>query len=152
MLIAHEDEEKRSREWRIVTVTTTIIIILIAGFFAVKMFTDNPLLGKWVHQGSDLSFDIQKDSVWITDSEIVPGVTVTYSMEYKLNRDRKSFQLSEKSGEFSKVKEKLGDVVTESVLQEGMQRYDTTYGYSVDGEELTLTDQEYGEQMVFDKQ
>lgn len=152
MLIAHDDEEKRSQIWRIVTVTATIIIILIAGFFTLKMFMDNPLLGQWVHQGSDVIFDVQKDVVVIHDNELVPDSNITYSMDYELDRDAKTLQLIIRQDQLSKVKEELGDVITETALRESMQTYETVYGYSIDGEELTLIDREYGEQMVFDKQ
>lgn len=152
MLIAHDDEEKRSQIWRIVTVTATIIILLIAGFFAIKMFMDNPLLGQWVHQGSDVIFDVQKDVVVIHDNELVPDSNITYSMDYELDRDAKTLQLIIRQDQLSKVKEELGDVITETALRESMQTYETVYGYSIDGEELTLIDREYGEQMVFDKQ
>lgn len=152
MLIANNDEEKRSQIWRIVTVAATITIILIAGFFAIKMYTDNPLIGKWTHQGSELTMDIQKSEIIIYDGELVPNQIATYSMNYELNRDAKTIHLTVGNGEISKVEKELGDMATETAVQESMQSMETTYGYSLDGDELTLTDQEYGEQMVFDKQ
>ena len=47
IMIAKNDEEKRSWLWRIVSSVSTVVIILIVAFFLTKMFRANPLEGRW---------------------------------------------------------------------------------------------------------
>ena len=47
MIIAKNDEAKRSKIWRIVTLVSSVLIIVIAIFLLTKLFTANPLEGTW---------------------------------------------------------------------------------------------------------
>ena len=49
MIIAKNDEDKRSRVWNYVTGITTVLIIIVAGYFIYQGFFGNPLEGKWKH-------------------------------------------------------------------------------------------------------
>ena len=48
-MIANNDEAKRSKIWMIVTAVTSVLIVIIAIFLLTKMFTGNPLEGKWAY-------------------------------------------------------------------------------------------------------
>ena len=48
MIIAKNDEEKRSRIWRIVTTVSSALIVIIGIYLLTKMFTTNPLEGEWI--------------------------------------------------------------------------------------------------------
>lgn len=93
MIIAKNDEDKRSRVWNYVTGITTVLIIIVAGYFIYQGFFGNPLEGKWKHDESDMILEVEQ--------------------------------------------------AINSVL--------TTFNYSVDGTELTLTEWDYGDQMIFEK-
>ena len=45
----------------------------------------------------------------------------------------------------------LGDNVTASEVEQAINSVLTTFNYSVDGTELTLTEWDYGDQMIFEK-
>ena len=45
-MIYENNEEKRSTLWRTVLTVSSVLIIIIAVFFVVKLFTANPLEGK----------------------------------------------------------------------------------------------------------
>ena len=62
MIIAKNDEAKRSKIWRIVTLVSSVLIIVIAIFLLTKLFTANPLEGTWVdRKGQTLEV---KPSFW----------------------------------------------------------------------------------------
>ena len=46
-MLLKDNEEKRNIAWRTVMTVTSVLIILIVVFFAVKLFTSNPLTGNW---------------------------------------------------------------------------------------------------------
>ena len=47
MIIAKNDEAKRSKIWTVVTLVSSVLIVLIAVFLLTKLFTTNPLEGSW---------------------------------------------------------------------------------------------------------
>ena len=51
-MFAKNDEEKRNRLWKTAISVSTLVIILIAVFFVIKLFTSNPLEGTWVREDS----------------------------------------------------------------------------------------------------
>ena len=49
-MIFKNSEEKRNTAWRTVMTVSSVLIVIIAAFFIVKLFTDNPLEGTWVSE------------------------------------------------------------------------------------------------------
>ena len=111
-MIAENDEKKRSKLWRIAMTVSSVLIIIIAVFFGIRLFTSNPLEGKWINEGSGLVMRIQGNG--------------TASLEWPDDTSAESGFAAE--------------------TMEG------TYDYSLEQGELTLTEREYGDQMVFEKE
>ena len=61
MIIAKNDEAKRSKIWRIVTLVSSVLIIVIAIFLLTKLFTANPLEGTWVDEDRSLRLSIKSN-------------------------------------------------------------------------------------------
>ena len=54
MIIAGNDEEKRNRIWKNVTLVSSVLMIVIAIYFLTKLFTVNPLKGQWEDEDGNL--------------------------------------------------------------------------------------------------
>lgn len=52
MIIAKNDEAKRSKIWRRVVLISSILIVVTAIFLLTKLFTTNPLEGVWADRKS----------------------------------------------------------------------------------------------------
>ena len=52
MIIAKNDEDKRSRVWNYVTGITTVLIIIVAGYFIYQGFTRDFSEIRWKESGS----------------------------------------------------------------------------------------------------
>lgn len=59
MIIAKNDEEKRSRIWRIVTTVSSALIVIIGIYLLTKMFTTNPLEGEWIDENGRIDLNIK---------------------------------------------------------------------------------------------
>ncbi|SHJ26333.1 hypothetical protein [Hespellia stercorisuis] len=151
-MIATENEDKRSKIWRAVMAVTSILIILIAVFFIVKMFTSNPLEGTWQHDESSLQITVGKDGVatiqWPEEFE----QDIKIPMSYSIDRETKTFILRVNKVAIGKAVKDSKGTLTEEGAESAIESLDATYDYSVDKKELTLTDREYGEQMIFVKE
>lgn len=153
MIIARNDEVKRSRIWKIVTLTTSALIILIAIYLLTKMFTSNPLEGKWASEDGDIVMDVAGgSSLTITVTDIAEGEDVDIEMSYTLDKEEKIITIREDSAELDKLAEKSGGAYTRETLESAVSAISTTFDYSVDQEMLTLTEREYGEQLTFVRQ
>lgn len=153
MLIAKNDEAKRSRLWRIVLTISSVLIIVIAAFFLFRMFTSNPLEGKWVSQDSGLVLDIKRSStVAVEIPEVQEETNVKLNMDYVLDKDGKTITIKENPDAISKSVKKSNGAYTEETLRNALSSITTTFSYSVENQQLMLTEREYGEQMIFDKQ
>lgn len=127
-MIYENNEEKRSTIWRTILTVSSVLIIIIAVFFIAKLFTDNPLEGKWVSEGSGDTIEITDDDELIIQPEEGGQVTVI-----RCNVDTKTKVLTV-GGE---------GPVDSDIMRPG------TYNYNVEQDTLTLTEREYGDQLVF---
>lgn len=149
MIIAKNDEAKRSKIWRIVMTVSSAVIILIAVYLLVKVFTGNPLQGTWVNEDSNVEMEIKSgSSLTLRVPDLAEESSVNVKLDYSLDKDDKIFTISEDKEELKKLADKSDGMYTEEALEAALGSYMTSFTYSVDGEQLTLTEREYGDQMV----
>ena len=149
-MIAENNERKRNILWRTAISVSFIVIILIAVYFIVRMFTANPMEGSWVDEDSGRMIEIQGNEIakveWQDEAD---GSLQVVNMAYTLDRDSKIFSLHvdevavEKAVESGMSKETVENVVTS---------LEGNYDYNIEQNVLTLTEREYGDQMTFEKQ
>ena len=132
-MIYENNEEKRSTLWRTVLTVSSVIIIIILIFFIVKLFTGNPLEGSWVSEDSGAVLEIGDDGAVTltggTDGEEEEAAPMSYTVD---------------------TKNKIFTVYTDSAYAEGV--LSGSYDYNIEKDTLTLTEREYGDQMVFIRQ
>ena len=149
-MFAKNDEEKRNRLWKTAISVSTLVIILIAVFFVIKLFTSNPLEGTWVREDSDLMLTISgEDQAVVQWPEGVESADVRVSVECSVDTDMKVITLHTDAAELQKAAEESG--VDTAKLDTALQKLDGTYEYNLEQKELTLTEREYGSQMTFTK-
>lgn len=129
-MIYENNEEKRNTLWRTVLSVSSVIIIIIVVFFVVRLFTGNPLKGTWVNEDSGAVLEIRDDGeVILTEAEdgkSEENIPMTYIVD---------------------TKTKIFTVQTDSAYAEGV--LSGSYDYNIEGDTLTLTEREYGDQIVF---
>ena len=152
-MIARDDEEKRSKIWRIVTAVSTILIIVGVILLLMKLFMTNPLEGNWADEDGSFYMSIMKNgSMVITIPEAEEAVSVDVDMKYTLNKDEKTITITPDEAGFQKLADKTSGQYTEEEIRQALSTVITTFDYSVDQEQLTLTEREYGEQLVLIKE
>lgn len=143
-MILKNSEEKRSTLWRTVMAVSSVLIIIIAAFFIIKLFTANPLEGKWVSEDSGAAMEVQSGGTLVITGSESAGEQQSITLGYSVNTETKTFvvQMNEEEvpAEDGEDLYHLADSLT------------GTYEYSIEQNRLTLTELEYGEQMVFVKE
>ncbi len=130
-MILKNNEEKRSTLWRTVLTVSSVIIVIIVIFFVVKLFTGNPLEGTWISEDSGAELEIMDDG----------NMTLT-GLEYSAEDVQNLTYTVD-------TKTKIFTVHTDSASAEGV--LSGSYDYNIEGNTLTLTEREYGDQMVFER-
>ena len=141
-MIANNDEAKRSKIWTVVTAVTSVLIVIIAIFLLMKMFTGNPLEGSWTDEDGNIDLKIGRNGQ-MTETQV--------PMTYTLSKESKTISIQEDDNKIQEIAEKSNGQYTEETLKNAVQSIGTTFEYSIDGGTMTLTEREYGEQMMFNK-
>ena len=151
-MIAHNDVAKRSKIWTDVTAVTSVLIVIIAIFLLMKMFTGNPLEGSWTDEDGNMDLKIGRNGQMTV---ILPasgdGEETQVPMTYTLSKESKTISIQEDDNKIQEIAEKSNGQYTEETLKNAVQSIGTTFEYSIDGGTMTLTEREYGEQMMFNK-
>ena len=149
-MIANNDEAKRSKIWTVVTAVTSVLIVAI--FLLMKMFTGNPLEGSWTDEDGNMDLKIGRNGQMTV---ILPasgdGEETQVPMTYTLSKESKTISIQEDDNKIQEIAEKSNGQYTEETLKNAVQSIGTTFEYSIDGGTMTLTEREYGEQMMFNK-
>lgn len=128
-MILENNEEKRSTLWRMVLTVSSLLVIIVAVFFIVRLFTGNPLEGTWVNEDSGAVLEIKDNGeLTVTGGDGTEPLTAGYSVDTKI---------------------KVFTVQTDMGTAEGI--LSGSYNYNVENNVLTLTEREYGDQMVFER-
>lgn len=150
-MLAKNDDHTRSIIWRSVMSVTSVVIILIAVFFLVRMFTMNPLEGTWDYEDSDLIMTIKGNNTAIIKwPDEFDDNQIAVSMDYDIDSKTKTFSLRLNTDAVKKAADSEG--ISEDVIIQALDRLDGTYDYNMEQNQLTLTDREYGSQLIFEKE
>lgn len=129
-MIFKDNEKKRSTIWRTVLTVSSVIIIIVAVFFVIRLFTSNPLEGKWVNEDSGEVLMISSDGTLTLSGEDAESSSQSKE-EYSIDKQNKIFSVWTSDASYA----------------EGM--LSGSYNYNIEKNTLTLTEREYGDQLVF---
>lgn len=128
-MLFKDNEKRRSTIWRTILSVSSVLIIIVALFFIIRIFTVNPLEGTWVNEDSGEVIEIRDGEVTMSSSDDESGAessTVQCSVD---------------------TKTKVFSVEGVSAYSEGT--LSGSYDYNIEQDTLTLTEREYGDQLVF---
>lgn len=153
MLIAKNDEKERSFLFRIVIWTASVLIIAVAAYFLIRSFARNPIAGTWEYQDDNITMIIQSDDKVELQFDNLQDVSeIKVTMDCRVDKSEKTLEIMGlQQSEIDKLLSQYDSKLTESALETAISRFTTSFDYSMERQTLTLTDREYGEQMIFDK-
>ena len=132
---------------------SSVLIIVGAVLLLMKLFTTNPLEGEWTDEDGIFDMSISKDGTLVfTIPEAEEAASVDVDMRYTLNKEEKTITIMADESGFQEVADRSDGQYTEEEIRQALSSVITTFDYSVDQEQLTLTEREYGEQLVLIKE
>lgn len=150
MIIAKNDENKRSRIWRIVTLVTSILIVIVGIFLLTKLFTTNPLEGKWEDEDGAIVIDVQSNGkMTATVPDLTDEEPVDVELSYTMDKDAKVVTIEADEAVLKELADDSDGQFDQLTLENALDGITSTFDYSVDRDQLTLTEREYGDQFIF---
>lgn len=152
-MIFGTDEKKRSKIWQLGVTASTVVIILIVAFFIVQIFIANPLVGTWENEYTDMKIEIKNNDEAVVEwlDETISTEEIEVTMPYTVDTDTKTLVLRKDEDAIVIAAKRTNGVVSDEQIRSVVENLEGSYEYNIEGEYLTLTDREYGEQMVFEK-
>lgn len=152
MMIARDDEVKRSRIWRFAIIISSVLIVVIAVYLLMKMFTANPLEGSWEAEDGDITINVGVNgTMTISVSDVSEGTDLDIKMSYTMDKDAKTITIREDTSELDRLAGLSDGAYTRETLESALANVTTTFNYNIESGVLTLSEREYGEQLTFTK-
>ena len=152
-MLTQEQEVKRSKEWNIVMTVSSILIVVIAVFFLFRMFHSNPLEGSWFNEESDVTLKIKGSGTVVMEVPVaLDGEDMQLDMKYTIDRSEKMITIEEDEEAIQKAADASDGAFSEEDLKNQADAMVGSFDYSVEQDELTLTEREYGDQLTFVKE
>lgn len=153
MIVAKNDEVKRSRLWRITLLVSSVLIVLVVIFLLTKLFTTNPLEGSWEDENGKISLSVEPDgTASVTVSEAETGQVIQVPMKYTIDRDAKTVTIEKDLQAIREAAEESDGNLTQESMEAAAESLDDSFDYSVDQDTLTLSEREYGDQIILIRQ
>lgn len=153
MIVAKNDEVKRSRLWRIALLVSSVLIVLVVIFLLTKLFTTNPLEGSWEDENGKISLSVDPDgTASVTVSEAETGQVIQVPMKYTIDRDAKTVTIEKDLQAIREAVEESDGNLTQESMEAAAESLDDSFDYSVDQDTLTLSEREYGDQIILIRQ
>ena len=114
------------------------------------MFTTNPVVGNWESEDATIALKIEKnDTIQVDITDIAENTDATVEMNYSVDMKSKIITITKDEEQIDKAVEKADGAYTKEDLENVLDDLDSSFSYSIDGNQLTLTEREYGEQFTF---
>ena len=146
-MLMKNSEEKRNTAWRTVMTVSSVLIIIVAVFFVIKLFTANPVEGTWVSEEGDVTLVIDDSA-----DMLVKDGDISARTEYTVDKRTKVLTIHVSEEGIREQAEASDGSVTEGQSRDLLESVEGTYDYNIESNILTLSEREYGNQMVFEKE
>ena len=150
MQTAQYEEDKRNKIWQGVMIGATTLIIVVVVFFLYKGFFGNPIEGTWMQDESSMTLKISgKENAVLTWDELFEGKELKVNLKCTLNKTEKQITFKVEQKELDEAAERIKE--DPSMVESAISSVLTSFNYNLEGNELTLTEWDYGNQLVFTK-
>ena len=152
MLIAKNDEAKRSRIWNRGMIISSVIIVVVAVYLLIKVMNENPVAGEWMDDDGNYAVNILNNGkLYVTDfTEVEEGEE--QELLYRIDKEERVIAISSDEKLLEEVMEVSDNEHAEDAFEMELNDQTVIFNYSVDNDQLVLTEREYGDQIILIKE
>ena len=151
MLIVKNDEAKRNRIWRRGMIISSVIIVFVAVYLLIKVMNENPIAGEWMDDDGNYAIHILNNGkLYVTD--FTGEDAEEMELLYKIDKESRMIAISSDKRVLEDVLEVNDSAHAEDAIELELSDQTVVFEYSVDNNQLILTEREYGEQIILIKE
>lgn len=139
------NEDKRTILWWVITLLALAVVLCVAAFFVVHLRKSNPLTGTWVSQDAAISLQFSDDGTAVvlsTENEMYEA-----ELTYTYDKTEKTVDIRLRDPSGSRTDD--ASDTAEQALRDTFGLVTDSFNYNIKADTLTLTEREFGEQLVF---
>lgn len=151
MLIAKNDEAKRSRIWSRGMIISSVIIVFVAVYFLIKVMNENPVVGEWMDDDGNYAINILNNGkLYVTD--FTEEDAEEMELLYKIDKETRMIAISSDEKVLEDVMEASDSEHALDAMELELNDQTVIFEYSVDNDQLILTECDYGDQLILIKE
>lgn len=133
-------------------VISSVIIIFVAVYLLLKVMNENPVVGEWVDDDGNYAMNILNNGkLYVTDFT-KGGDVEEVELLYKIDKENRIIAISSNEKVLEDVMEVSGSEHALDAMETELSDQTVVFEYSVDNDQLMLTERDYGEQMILIKE
>ena len=152
MLIAKNDEAKRSRIWNRGMIISSVIIVFVAVYLLIKVMNENPVAGEWMDDEGNYAVNILNNGTLYVTDYTEGDASDEMELLYKIDKESRVIAISSDEKVLENVLKVSDSEHAEDALETELNDLTVIFNYSVDNNQLILTEREYGDQMILIKE
>ena len=132
-------------------IISSVIIVLVAIYLLIKVMNENPVAGEWMDDDGNYAVNILNNGkLYVTD--FTEDETEELELLYKIDKETRVIAISSDEKVLEGVMEVSDSEHAEDAMEIELNDKTVIFEYSVDNDQLVLTEREYGEQMILIKE
>ena len=132
-------------------IISSVIIIFVAVYLLIKVMNENPVAGEWMDDDGNYSFNIQNNGkLYVTD--YTGEETQEMELLYKIDKESRMIAISSDETVLENILEASESEHALDAIETELNDNTVIFNYSVDNDQLVLTERDYGDQLILIKE
>lgn len=132
-------------------VISSVIIIFVAVYLLIKVMNENPVAGEWMDDEGNYAINILNNGkLYVTD--FTEGEPEEMELLYKIDKETRIIAISSDEKILEDAMEVSDSEHAEDAFELELNDQTVIFEYSVDNNQLILTERDYGDQLILIKE
>ena len=132
-------------------IISSAIIVFVAGYLVIKVMNENPVAGQWMDDEGNYSMNILNNGkMYVTD--FTDDEVEELELLYKIDKENRMIAISSDEKVLEDIMEASESEHALDAMETELNDHTVIFEYSVDNDQLVLTERDYGDQLILIKE
>ena len=133
-------------------VISSVIIVFVAVYLLIKVMNENPVVGEWMDDDGNYAVNILNNGKLYVTDYTEGEETEELELLYKIDKEHRMIAISSDEKVLEDAMEASESEHAVDARETELNDQTVIFNYSVDNDQLILTEREYGDQMILIKE
>ena len=133
-------------------VISSVIIVFVAVYLLIKVMNENPVVGEWMDDDGNYAVNILNNGKLYVTDYTEGEETEELELLYKIDKENRMIAISSDEKVLEDAMEASESEHAVDARETELNDQTVIFNYSVDNDQLILTEREYGDQMILIKE